>query len=263
MNNRIAIFIDFDGTLYDNKEKFIPKSTIETLYKYHNKYDLFLSTGRAKFVLGQLEEYLPLFKGMVLMNGDYVLYNGETLIHEYFDEADIKHIVKVCEEDNIVLALPTTDECYVNDMDEFINKVLDGKDLPSIHNIEGFNFDTSLHYSMAWVFAERAKLEEMAKKVPNADIIPWGRYGGDVLIKGHSKANGIKEILNKLNYKLENTFAIGNGDNDLEMFGLVNTAIAMGNSSEKALQAANYITDDLHKDGFKKAFDYIDKVVNK
>ena len=61
MNNRIAIFIDFDGTLYDNKEKFIPKSTIETLYKYHDKYDLFLSTGRAKFVLGQLEEVKTLF----------------------------------------------------------------------------------------------------------------------------------------------------------------------------------------------------------
>ena len=31
MNNRIAVFIDFDGTLYDNKTRTIPLSTIETL----------------------------------------------------------------------------------------------------------------------------------------------------------------------------------------------------------------------------------------
>ena len=70
-----------------------------------------------------------------------------------------------------------------------------------------------------------------------------------------------EEILKELDYKLENTFAIGNGDNDLEMFGLVNTAIAMGNSSEKALKQATYITDDIANDGFMKAFDYIDKIV--
>ena len=38
MNNRIVVFIDFDGTLYDNKTRTIPESTIETLRKYQNKY---------------------------------------------------------------------------------------------------------------------------------------------------------------------------------------------------------------------------------
>ena len=35
----------------------------------------------------------------------------------------------------------------------------------------------------------------------------------------------------------------------------------MGNSSEKALKQATYITDDIANDGFMKAFDYIDKIV--
>ena len=55
MNNRIAVFIDFDGTLYDNKTRTIPPTTIETLRKYENKYDLFLATGRTKFILGPLK----------------------------------------------------------------------------------------------------------------------------------------------------------------------------------------------------------------
>jgi hydroxymethylpyrimidine pyrophosphatase-like HAD family hydrolase len=68
-------------------------------------------------------------------------------------------------------------------------------------------------------------------------------------------------MLEHLQYKEENTFAIGNGDNDLEMFALVKHSIAMGNSSEKALKQATYITDDIANDGFMKAFDYIDKIV--
>ena len=263
MNNRIAVFIDFDGTLYDNKTRTIPLSTIETLRKYENKYDLFLATGRTKFILGPLKPYLKHFKGMVLMNGDYVVYEDKVLRSESFNKEDLNALIKGCIEEDVVLALTTPDACYVSATSDLIDRVLDGSDEGSIHDKKGYEYDLTLPYGMAWVLADRANLDRMAEKTPNVDVVPWGAYGGDALIKNHSKADGIKAMLEHLKYQEENTFAIGNGDNDLEMFGLVKTAIAMGNSSEKALQAADYITDDLHNDGFKKAFDYIDEVVNK
>ena len=263
MNNRIAVFIDFDGTLYDNKTRTIPASTIETLRKYENKYDLFLATGRTKFILGPLKPYLKHFKGMVLMNGDYVVYEDKVLRSESFNKEDLNALIKGCIEEDVVLALTTPDACYVSATSDLIDRVLDGSDEGSIHDKKGYEYDLTLPYGMAWVLADRANLDRMAEKTPNVDVVPWGAYGGDALIKNHSKADGIKAMLEYFKYQEENTFAIGNGDNDLEMFALVKHSIAMGNSSEKALQAADYITDDLHKDGFKKAFDYIDEVVNK
>ena len=47
------------------------------------------------------------------------------------------------------------------------------------------------------------------------------------------------------------------------MFALVKHSIAMGNSSEKALKQATYITGDIKEDGFMKAFEYIDRVTKK
>lgn len=262
MNKKIAVFIDFDGTLYDNHTRSIPDSTIETLRKYQYKYDLFLSTGRTKFILGPLKPYLSLFKGMVLMNGGYVVYDGNVLRADVFEKEDVQKLIKGCSEENIILALTTPDDCYITTTNELTERVLDGSDAGVIKDMYGYNYDMELPYGMAWILGERESILRMADKTPSVDVVPWGHYGGDVLIKGHSKANGIKTILEHLEYKIENTFAIGNGDNDLEMFTLVKHSIAMGNSSEKALKQATYITDDISKDGFKKAFDYIDDVVN-
>ncbi|MBQ8293026.1 MAG: Cof-type HAD-IIB family hydrolase [Bacilli bacterium] len=261
MNNKVAIFIDFDGTLYDNHTRTIPESTIETLKKYHEKYDLFLSTGRTKFILGPLSKYLSLFKGMVLMNGGYVVYDGEILRSDEFEKEDVTSLIKGCIEEDIILALTTPDACYINLTSDLTNRVLDGSDEGAIHDVNGYNYDLSLPFGMAWLLGEKENVVRMANKTPGIDVVPWGHYGGDALIKNHSKADGIKTVLEHLKYKPENTFAIGNGDNDLEMFSVVKYSIAMGNSTEKALKQATYITDDISKDGFMKAFDYIDKVV--
>ena len=263
MNNRVAVFIDFDGTLYDNHSRSIPESTIETLKKYQHKYDLFLSTGRTRFILGPLKPYLPLFKGMVLMNGGHVVYEGQNLRADAFEKEDVEKLIKGCEEEDIILALTTPDNCYINLTNELTTRVLDGSDEGVINDMKGYIYDMKLPYGMAWILGDRENILRMAAKTPGVDVVPWGNYGGDVLIKGHSKANGIKTVLEHLNYQKENTFAVGNGDNDLEMFSIVKHSIAMGNSSEKALKQATYVTDDISKDGFKKAFEYIDRVLEK
>ncbi len=260
MNNRIAIFIDFDGTLYDNYTKTIPESTIETLIKYQDKYDLFLSTGRTKFILGPLSKYLSVFKGMVLMNGGYVVYDGKVLRQDEFEKQHVKDLIKGCIEEDIILALTTPDACYINLTNDITRRALDGSDVGTIIDLNGYNYDLDLPFGMAWLLGEKENVLRMAEKTPSIDVVPWGHYGGDALIKNHSKADGIKTVLAHLNYKEENTFAIGNGDNDLEMFGIVKYSIAMGNSTEKALKQATYITDDIQNDGFKKAFEYIDKI---
>ena len=168
----------------------------------------------------------------------------------------VNALIKGCIEEDVVLALTTPDACYVSATSDLIDRVLDGSDEGSIHDKKGYEYDLTLPYGMAWVLADRANLDRMAEKTPNVDVVPWGAYGGDALIKNHSKADGIKAMLEHLKYQEENTFAIGNGDNDLEMFALVKHSIAMGNSSEKALQQATYVTADISEDGFKKAFDY-------
>ena len=47
--------------------------------------------------------------------------------------------------------------------------------------------------------------------------------------------------------------AFGDGGNDLGMFGVVGTAVAMGNAASEVRAAADVVTDDVDHDGIFNA----------
>ena len=67
--------------------------------------------------------------------------------------------------------------------------------------------------------------------------------------KGTSKATGIAWLCEHLNIAKEDTYALGDSINDLEMLGFVGHSIAMGNASQMAKDAAEYVTTHIHEDG--------------
>lgn len=71
--------------------------------------------------------------------------------------------------------------------------------------------------------------------------------------KGFSKASGIRFVCEKLGIAHENTYAFGDSVNDVEMLKYVAHGIAMGNGTEEAKQASDYVTDDIHENGIYNA----------
>ena len=51
----------------------------------------------------------------------------------------------------------------------------------------------------------------------------------------------------------EDTYGIGDSINDLEMLQCVGHGIAMGNATQVAKDAAEYVTTDIHEDGIMNA----------
>ena len=68
-----------------------------------------------------------------------------------------------------------------------------------------------------------------------------------------SKKEGIKRILEMENIKLENAYAIGDGDNDIEMLDFIPNSVCMANGTENAKKHAKYLTSDIKDDGVLKA----------
>jgi hydroxymethylpyrimidine pyrophosphatase-like HAD family hydrolase len=66
---------------------------------------------------------------------------------------------------------------------------------------------------------------------------------------GHSKASGIERLCASLGIAKEDTYAFGDSANDVEMLEFVAHGIAMGNGTDVAKNAAEFITTDIHKDG--------------
>ena len=71
--------------------------------------------------------------------------------------------------------------------------------------------------------------------------------------KGTSKATGIESTCRLLNIAHEDTYAIGDGPNDLEMLKFVKHGIAMGNGTDEAKEASEYVTDEIQNDGVYNA----------
>ena len=71
--------------------------------------------------------------------------------------------------------------------------------------------------------------------------------------KGTSKATGIEWLCRYLGVPREETYAIGDSINDLDMLEYVGHGIAMGNATQPPKDVAEFVTTDIHEDGIRNA----------
>lgn len=69
------------------------------------------------------------------------------------------------------------------------------------------------------------------------------------------KATGIKLFLEHLGLEREDSIAIGDGPNDLQMMEYAGTGIAMGNAKAEVKALADMVTSDVTEDGIYHAFE--------
>ena len=83
----------------------------------------------------------------------------------------------------------------------------------------------------------------------------------EVYLKKNTKGSAILKAIEFLDIKIENTYAFGDGKNDIEMLSTVGCGIAMGNASDEVKKYSNKITDTVQNDGVAKGIEqyiYID-----
>jgi HAD superfamily hydrolase (TIGR01484 family) len=71
----------------------------------------------------------------------------------------------------------------------------------------------------------------------------------EVVPKGYTKATGIQKVCEKLGIAREDTYAFGDSANDIEMLRYAGHGICMGDGTEDAKAAADYVTTALTDDG--------------
>lgn len=255
MNDRIALFFDIDGTLFDGKTKSILPSTLKALEILKNKEntDIYLSTGRSHETLGMMKSYSQYFRGMNLSNGQEIMIDGKFNYGEIFDKDVLSRLLDVSVKMNTPMGLILKNEIVMNFITEASTYCFTTYIRNDVKNLNFEPFDLNQDVIQIWLFATNDEIDEMKKSFPELSFLKWGNYGADVIPKGASKARGIKHIQELMDYKLENMYAFGDGDNDVQMFKNVGTSVAMGNGSLKAKANATFVTDDISEDGLYKA----------
>lgn len=258
MSNRKALFIDLDGTLYDNHQQQIPESTLYGLKNLKPEVDLFLATGRSFFTLQAIESILPIFSGLVLLNGQHVIYKNSIIYQNHINPALLKRIVNRSKERQVAIGLVSLEKAYVYPYFEDVRQFFSKRAGDNIIDCTEAEFDFNLPIAMIWVFDNLEKINWLEKEIPELTFLRWGKYGCDVVSLGDSKKTGLLKIMAEGKYLFENTYAIGNGDNDVEMFKTVKHSCAMLNSSPLALKSASFITSDIKDEGLYKALKAFD-----
>lgn len=261
------IAIDMDGTLL-NEKKHIDKAEKEAIHEaIEAGIKIVLCTGRPLYGI------LPFYEELGLSELDsegYVILNNGCSIHKTkdwklidqvnFTSDDIEYLYKLSESYDINFTL-VNDTYYFNigrkPTDELIKDA--GFVFSDITDISLEEAKSGKHKIMKIMFlGDPEIMADFQEK--NEDIIK-SKYSGvlsqsyvyEVFPKDNNKGTGLKKLAEKLGIKQEEVMAIGDGNNDIEMFEYANYSVAMKNATELAKKAAKYETDSNENDGVAKA----------
>lgn len=125
---------------------------------------------------------------------------------------------------------------YISDIEQFVNSDIE------ISKLECSTMDKT-----------NILLEEYGHR---NDISVFTSIGGHIEIvpPNVNKATAIKQYIGDDEYEV---FAIGDGNNDIEMFELADVSFAMGNGTDQLKQVATHQVADIWNDGFLEAVERI------
>lgn len=261
--HEIYVFIDIDGTLVDSS-KVVPQSARDACAQLRaNGCKLVLSTGRS------LPELLPSvvsvgFDGVVSASGGSVSWGDEALFEKPIPQSQIHALTR-----------------YFRDRDfEFLWQASrgvwgDAGILEDLHravrpDVRGWpqgwrpfaNPDEEIAGVLKGLF--KAPSEAAAKHfredfgerltIVDGSVDAEHRSNGEMTAAGVSKGSAMRQLRLRLEAGAARFIAIGDSENDAEMFKAADYSIAMGNATPLIKQLANAQTDSVDADGFARAF---------
>jgi hypothetical protein len=260
MTDRKILFFDIDGTiLTDDGKRIIPDSTRLAIKRAReNGHLTFVNTGR---VFVNIEDNIRNigFDGYVCGCGTYIRAGKEVLFHNEISKKRCREIAHMCRDFGMGAIFEHTEhtgydgELAENGNSEILEyfKSMNRKLIDDIDSDE-FVFDKF----SAW-YTKESKLEEFKNGI-SADFNYIQREGSfcEIIPKGFSKATGIEFLLKAYDIPLENSYAFGDSNNDLDMLSYVPNSIAMGVCTPEIEAVSSYKTDTVLGDGIYKAMEH-------
>jgi len=260
------VFFDVDGTLV-TRNNHIPKSTIQAI-KQLKQNDVLpvIATGRAPVLIREIANKLKI-DSYIAMNGQYIVYQGDVIYENPIDMTLVDKLVEFATEQQDGMILSTRDEIIANSVISLTDR---GRLFTFLKGIVGLipdriqlyfwermmkNTPAKEDYADKDIFMMNINAdqeEEVAYRKKFDDHLTFTRANErsmDIINKGVSKAKGAQKLMTKLDIPKQQTYAFGDGLNDLELMQFVGTGVAMENGFEELKAASDFITTSVFDDG--------------
>ena len=253
------VFFDIDGTLWDEKME-VPESTKTALYKLREQgHKAILCSGRARGNIRNPKILDLGFDGIIASCGNHVELDGKIVYEKILEPDSIKKIICVCKEHHMPIVLEGPSKHWVDangfEGDPYIDCMMEDlqDDVITLHS---YSEDIHVNKFSAAIIKD-TNLPAIRKELEGEfDFLMHEGCVLECIPAGTSKATGIEWLCDYLGIDKEDTYAIGDSVNDLDMLQFVGHGICMGNGTALAKEAAEYITKDIHEDGIYHALEH-------
>ena len=253
------VFFDVDGTIVTDVSvgvgKFIPESCKNAIRKARENGNLcFVNSGRP---YGNVEKYILDigFDGVASGCGTNIHIGDEDIYHVAVDKNIATLCFKMCQENNITAFFEGRDKTYYIEngyhvpwLEEFAGEITAQGSVVLREYDDGFTFDKFC----AFHDPENDVTEFLKVMEEHFSIIIRDETFIELVPKGCGKGLAIKKVCEYYNLPVEQSYAIGDSLNDLEMFTATPNSIGMGNG--KAVhEYVSFVTKDILDDGIEYA----------
>ncbi len=280
-DSRRAVFLDVDGTLVRDGH-YIPPSAIDAIRAARaNGHVVFLSTGRA---LPELRgAILDIgFDGVISNAGGFATVADELIYSKVIPPEALTRIHALIADRGVYWYLQSYDRQFsgpglreamrelflLDDAQRDDNPVASQIPVEAIESfISAFTdydnatpLDLSRVANVVMMSDDAATMERLLNDlsdefavVPGTIPVPFGA-SGEVTSRGINKGTAILALLERLGIAAEQAIGIGDNWNDVEMFEVCGTSIAMGNAHPDVQALTDQVTETLDDDGIHHAF---------
>lgn len=265
---------DMDFTLLA-PGKDIPEGNKEAIRALKESSVAFtIATGRSSFLVGRFAEDLGIDVPLITSNGGSLFDASARKQFESkdFEDAKIRTLLgflidksadaTLYSDEGIFFAPDSTRHYFV---EAYNSGVEPSKRSPMVEIDKSFlELEKIPKFNKILLQSADEDVISILSSDPDLEVISSGPNLFDVMRSGVSKGGALLSLAGYLGIPSQNTFAIGDSDNDISMIESAEYGIAVGNATEGVKAAAAYITANYDSLGFAKAvYEYIIPLVQK
>lgn len=259
-----AAFFDIDGTLVSLKTKVYPPSALTAVEALRQCGVLcYVATGRSRFEIA--EEHLLdglTFDGYLTNNGqDAYAPDGTLLYGKPIDARDAAAILDWIEANDCACWMVSAEKSRMNFINERVRIALEAIHTQAPECGDLREMLQAPVYKLV-LFLPHEEMAPVLALAPHSRTTQWFDLGHDIISADGGKESAMREILARVGILPEECIAFGDSENDIQMLKAAGIGVAMGNATEEAKAAADYLTTDCDDDGILHALEHF-KLIEK
>ncbi|RSX49545.1 Cof-type HAD-IIB family hydrolase [Bifidobacterium castoris] len=250
-----AVFFDIDGTLTSFATHTVPQSTVDALHALHAKgVRVYICTGRSPEQMKVVLDAIPFrFDGIAGVNGQYCWRADGTVVSDQpIDVADVRAVVGWLDRHpDVVAVFAERDTAYFNHDSERMRAMWRslGKTAPKLSFTDPHTRiqDNRIYQISPYVGADDEQAIVACCHAVRG--VRWHPDFVDLIPASGGKDRGVEALLADAGLARAQSMAFGDGGNDVDMLRYAHIGVAMGNGTDDAKAAADYVTRDVDDDG--------------